>query len=75
MTVTESASAGVPGWPTSLAFLYSVAMETGIGSATTQTVTRTVMATPPPSSLTARSSPSTPPWPMMGCAPMCSPRP
>jgi hypothetical protein len=31
MTVTEGASGGVPGWPTPLAFLYSVAMETGIG--------------------------------------------
>lgn len=31
MTVAEGASGGVPGWPTPLAFLYSVAMETGIG--------------------------------------------
>jgi hypothetical protein len=31
MTVTEGASGGVLGWPTPLAFLYGVAMETGIG--------------------------------------------
>jgi hypothetical protein len=31
MTVTENANGGAAGWPTPLAFLYSVAMETGIG--------------------------------------------
>jgi hypothetical protein len=31
MTVTEGASGGVAGWLTPLAFLYGVAMETGIG--------------------------------------------